>query len=99
MSLSPDPDTQPVRAAIDSTVMLVLARFLMPSVVAVVGWFAISALDDLKQTNKSLSVQVIKVGDAQAAVVSAQAGLTAKVDGAVKQLDHLQIQVDRLQQR
>jgi len=37
MTGAPDPHTEPVRAAIDSTVMLVLARFLMPVVVAILG--------------------------------------------------------------
>ena len=92
MSPTPDPETEPVRAAIDSTVMLVLARFFMPVVVAVLGFMMSTTLYDLR-------TQLRKVVDIQLMAGGLQAGLTAKVDGAVKQLDHLQQQVDNLPRR
>lgn len=91
---SPDPKVQPVRAAIDSTVMLVLARFLMPVVVAALGYLMTSALDDLKHTNKELWVQLGKLNDVQQSANQVQAGLVAKVDGVMRQVDRLQNQVD-----
>ena len=99
MASTPDPRSEPVRAAIDSTVMLVLARFLMPVIVAALGWFMTSALGDLKYTNQQTWLQLSKLNDAQATAVAQQSGLTVKVDGVVKQVDRLQGQVDRLVQR
>lgn len=91
---SPDAKTQPVRAAIDSTVMLVLARFLMPIVVAALGYLMTGALDDLKSSNKALWAQLQKLSDVEQAANATQAGLVAKVDGVIRQVDHIQIQVD-----
>ena len=86
---SPDPKVDPVRAAIDSTLMLVLARFFMPAVVAVLGWFLSSLLDDLKRNNEHIRGQLGHVSEQQATA-------TAKLDATVKQLDRLQGQVDAL---
>ena len=88
--------TQPVRAAIDSTVMLILARFFMPVVVAALGWFMTSVLDELKRTNHQMQVQLEKLNDTQTATNMMQSGLSVKVDNAVKQIDHLQMQLDSL---
>jgi hypothetical protein len=90
---------QPFRKAIDSTVMLAIARFLMPAVVAVLGYFLSSTLDDLKRANQNVWQQVNKMADAQVQTNIMQSGLSVKVDNAVKQLDHLQLQVDGLPRR
>lgn len=92
-------EEQPVRKAIDSTVMLVLARFFMPMVVAVLGYFLITTLGDLKDANRQVWVQLAKIVDGQAQASAVQSGLSVRVDGAVKQLDHLQAQVDSLPRR
>jgi hypothetical protein len=97
----------PFRAAIDSTLAITFARFGMPVVVAVLGYFAMTTINDLKagqkdglnelkEGNRQVWVQVSKIADAQAATNIVQGTLSAKVDGAVKQLDHLQVQVDSL---
>jgi hypothetical protein len=99
MTNAPDPKTQPVRAAIDSTTMLVLARFFMPTVVAVLGYLLTVTLDDLKTQNREMWSQIRRLTDTEAAATSVQTGLSAKVDGTVKQLDHLQQQVDSLPRR
>ena len=100
MQDAPDnPDFPQLRKAIDSTTMLVLARFLMPAVVAVIGYFITITLDDLKQANLRTLVQIAKVTDAQATTAIVTGALTVKVDGAVKQLDHLQAQVDSIARR
>ena len=96
---TPDHKTQPVRAAIDSTAMLVLARFFMPVVVAVLGYLLTVTLDDLKMQNRDMWTQIRIMTAQQSNATSMQAGLAAKVDGAVKQLDHLQQQVDTLPRR
>lgn len=74
--------------------MLVLARFLMPVVVAALGYMVSEALADLKHSNKDLWVQLQKLNDVEQASNNVQAGLVAKVDGVIKQVDHLQTQVD-----
>jgi hypothetical protein len=100
----------PFRAAIDSTVAITFARFFMPAVVSILGYFMISTINDLKAGQKDglselkdgqrqVWVQVAKIADAQATTNTVQGALSAKVDGAVKQLDHLQVQVDSLPKR
>lgn len=89
---APDPKVDPVRAAIDSTLMLVLARFFMPAVVAILGWFLTNILGDLRSANDRMQAQLM-TQSAQAATV------TAKIDAAQHQLDRLQVQVDGLPRR
>ena len=98
-SPAPDPKVAPVRAAIDSTIMLVLARFFMPFVVAVLGWFLGSVLDDLKHNNQRVQAQLTHLGDQQATSNAASATAAAKLDATVKELDRLQRQVDDLGRR
>jgi hypothetical protein len=90
----------PFRAAIDSTIMLFAARFIMPSLltaaVAIIGWFGTTMLSDLKAGQQQQWMQMGKMADAQAQTNNVQSGLSVKVDSAVKQLDHLQAQVDSL---
>jgi hypothetical protein len=93
---APDPREDPVRAAIDSTTMLVLARFFMPAVVAVLGWFLTNVLADLKSTNERMQSQLLHLNEQQAVAGIATASVTAKLDAAQRQLDRLQIQVDGL---
>jgi len=92
-------DEQPVRKAIDSTVMLVLARFFMPAVLAVLGYFVVTTLGDLKSAQQQMWLQLAKMVDGQATANAVQSGLSVRVDSAVKQLDHLQSQVDSLPRR
>ena len=91
-SPAPDPKLDPVRAAIDSTLMLVLARFFMPAVVAVLGWLLAGNLDDLKHNNERLRTQA-------ESTTAVSATTAAKLDLAMKQLDRLQRQVDDLGRR
>lgn len=101
-------ESAPFRKVIDSTVMISIARFLMPVVVAALGWFFVTMLGDLKAGQKeglselkegqrAVWAQMSKMTDVQAATNNVQGGLVATVNGAVKQLDHLQMQVDGLQ--
>jgi transcriptional regulator GlxA family with amidase domain len=103
----PDQDA-PFRAAIDSTLMITIARFGMPVALAVVGWFVTTMLTDLKKGqevaitefrdgHKQLWTQVGKLNEAQTSNSISLGTLTSKLDGGLKQLDHLQIQVDSLQ--
>ena len=87
------------RRAIDSTVMIAFARFFMPIVLAIVGYFMTTALSDIKIANKEVWVQLSKLNDTQAAAQAVQSGLAVRVEGVVKQLDHLQVQVDTLPRR
>lgn len=89
---APDPKVDPVRAAIDSTLLLVMARFFMPVVVAVLGYFLAGVLDDIRRDSRTLQGQISHLSEAQA---HSSALLTA----TVKQLDHLQTQVDNLPKR
>ncbi len=84
---------------IDSTVMLTLARFGMPTVLAIIGYFMVTTLSDLKTTQHEVGRQVSKMVDTQSIANAMQSGLSVKVDSAVKQLDHLQAQVDSLPKR
>lgn len=97
----------PFRAAIDSTAMLTLARFGMPIVVAALGALLMYTLNDLKTGQRDglselktgqqqVWLQISKMTDAQATTNAMQSGLSVKVDAAVKQIDHLQVQVDNL---
>jgi hypothetical protein len=92
-------ENAPFRKAIDSTLAITLARFFMPLVVAVLGYFLVTTLGDLKSRTEQVQAQVFKMIDVQSATNSMQSGLSVKVDSAVKQLDHLQAQVDGLQKR
>jgi hypothetical protein len=67
--------------------MLVLARFFMPIVVGVLGWFLTGTLDELRHDNKTMQGQIYRLSEQQAQVGAAMAA-------TVKQLDHLQTQVD-----
>jgi hypothetical protein len=98
----------PFRAAIDSTVMITIARFGMPVALAAVGWFVTTMLTDLKKGqevaitefrdgHKQLWQQVGKLNDIQTTNSIQLGTLTSKLDGGLKQIDHLQIQVDGLQ--
>lgn len=86
---APDPKVDPIRAAIDSTFMLTMARFFMPVVVAVLGYFLAGTLDEIKRDSRAMQTQISHVSEQQA-----QAG--ALLSATVKQLDHLQGQVDGL---
>jgi hypothetical protein len=103
-------DDAPFRKIIDSTAMLTIARFAWPVVIALLGWLGATQLSDLKEGQRAglnelkegqrqVWTQISKVTDVQAATNTVQSGLVAKVDGAVKQLDRLQTQVDGLQKR
>jgi len=85
-----------LRKAIDSTTMLVLARFLMPVVVAIMGWFVTRTLDDLKENEMRVQTRLERLWEAQATTNVQAATLTGKVDAAVHQLDRLQAQVDKV---
>lgn len=87
------------RKVIDSTLAITLARFFMPMVVAVLGYFLATTLSELKDANRQVWVQLAKMVDGQATSNAVQSGLSVRVDSAVKQLDHLQIQVDGLQRK
>lgn len=95
----PDPRVDPVRAAIDSTAMLVLARFFMPAVVAVLGWLLGAVLDDLKHNNARMQGQLGRLTEQQSIIGAASASATAKLDATIKQLDRLQGEVDGLARR
>jgi hypothetical protein len=92
-------DNAPFRKAIDSTLALTFARFGMPIVVLVLGYFLSTTLSELKDANRQVWVQLTKMVDGQAQANAVQSGLSVRVDGAVKQLDRLQTQVDGLQKR
>jgi hypothetical protein len=100
----------PFRAAIDSTVMITIARFGMPLVVGALWWFVTTMLTDLKKGqevaiteyrdgHRQLWVQVGKLNDVQTSNSVQLGTLTSKLDGGLKQLDHLQAQVDSLPRR
>lgn len=93
---APDSRLDPVRAAIDSTTMLVLARFFMPIVVAILGYFLTGVLDDMKQANHALEHQIQHVSEQQADAQARAAAAVATLNAAVKQLDRLQTQVDSI---
>jgi cell division protein FtsB len=106
----PPSDEPSFRKVIDSTTMLTLARFFMPVVLAVIGYFMVTTINDLKAGQRDglsqlkegqtqVWVQISKIADAQATTNTVQSALSSKVDGAVKQLDHLQVQVDNLPKR
>jgi hypothetical protein len=98
----------PFRAAIDSTVALTLARFGMPTILAILGYFFSTMLSDLKTGQREgmaelksgqqqVWSQMSKIADVQAATNSVQSGLVVKIDGGLKQIDRIQSQVDSLQ--
>lgn len=97
----------PFRSMIDSTAMLAVTRFAWPVVLGLLAWLGATQLNDLKagqkdglselkEGNRLVWIQVSKIADAQSATNAIQSGLSVKVDGAVKQLDRLQAQVDSL---
>ena len=97
---SPDDyDFPAVRKAIDSTFMLVLARFLMPIVVAVIGYLMTTTLDDVKKANIQMQTRLEHLWETQASANVTTATLAGKVDGATRQLDRLQAQVDSFAKR
>lgn len=79
--------------------MLVLARFFMPAVVAVLGFLLTGILDDLKKANQTLAQQLLHVSEQQADAQARAATNTEKLNATVKQLDRLQQQVDSLTKR
>src|ERR1700674_1646409 len=102
----PDKDA-PFRKIIDSTLMILIARFVMPITIAALGWFLTSMITDLKagqkegltelrDGQKQVWLQISKMVDAQATTNVIQSGLSVQVNNTAKQLDHLQAQVDSL---
>ena len=100
----------PFRKVIDSTVMISVARFVMPLLTAAaltgLGWVINDlkagqrdGLAELKDGQRQVWSQMSKMADTQAATNSVQAGLVGTVTGVVKQIDRLQAQVDSLPRR
>lgn len=98
----------PFRAAIDSTIMITIARFGMPLAIAILGWFVTTTLNDIKTGQRDglaelktgqmqVWVQMGKLNEGQTTNSIALGSLESKVDGGLKQIDHLQMQVDGLQ--
>jgi hypothetical protein len=103
-------DTAPFRKIIDSTTMLAVVRFAWPAILMLLGYLGSMQLSDLKEGQKTglaelktgqtqVWVQMGKLSDAQTVNSVAIGTLTSKMDGGLKQLDHLQAQVDRLPSR
>ena len=97
----------PFRAAIDSTLAITFARFGMPVVVMILGYFFTTTLTDLKEGQKSgiaemrdgqskVWTQIGKVVEVQSTANAIQSGLSVQVNNTAKQLDHLQTLVDGL---
>lgn len=96
---APDPHVDPVRAAIDSTFMLVLARFFLPGVIGLLGYLLTGVLTDLKQANQNIQVELVHLTAQQSNSQTLAAGISAKLDATAKQLDRVQGQVDALGRR
>jgi hypothetical protein len=100
----------PFRALIDSTTMITVARFVWPPVLLLLGYLGSAQLSDLKKGqevaiteyrdgHRQLWTQVGKINDVQTSNSIQLGTLTSKLDGGLKQLDHLQAQVDSLPRR
>src|SRR5208282_2993534 len=102
------PYDPPLRKVIDSTVMLYIARFAIPllvtTAVSTLGWIINDlktgqkeGLGELREGQHQVWIQIGRLAETQATTNNVQSGLAVKVDSAVKQLDHLQVEVDSLQ--
>ena len=97
----------PFRKIIDSTVMISVARFVMPFLITValggLGWVINDlkagqrdGLAEVKDGQSKVWLQIGKMVDAQVTANAIQSGLSVQVNNTAKQLDHLQVQVDGL---
>ncbi len=84
-----------------------LIGFAATTALAIIGWFVTTTLTDLKKgqetgivefrdSQRQVWTQMGKLNDTQTASSVALSSLSSKVDGSIKQLDHLQAQVDKL---
>jgi hypothetical protein len=103
-------ENAPFRKAIDSTVMLTIARFAMPFLVMAsmggLGWVINDlkagqkeGLGELRDGQKQVWQQIGKMVDIQSTSNVVQGVTVAKVDAIKQQVDHLQVQVDSLPRR
>ena len=103
----PSDKNAPFRAAIDSTVMLTIARFGMPILISValggLGWVITDlkagqreGLSELKDGQRQVWTQIGKMADTQSTTNNVQSGLVATVSAVKEKVDHLQVQVDSL---
>lgn len=114
MEMTTQPEDGPARKFIDNTLMLYAARFVVPLIgsaaicaLTVIGWFATTALADLKKGQENgiaefkdgqrqVWQQVGKMNDTLSATNAVQSGLSVKIDVVKERVDHLQTQVDGL---
>jgi hypothetical protein len=103
-------ENAPFRKAIDSTVMLTIARFAMPFLVTValtgLGWVINDlkagqkeGLGELRDGQKQVWQQIGKMVDVQSTLTVVQGVTVSKVDDIKQRVDHLQVQVDSLPRR
>ena len=91
---------EPLRRVVDSTIAIAFARFFMPVVLAVIGWFLVTTITDMKSEirdgNAALwsvmrSVQTSLIGQATDIAV-----LKQSKDETTKAVDRLTGIVDKL---
>ena len=94
---------EPLRRVVDSTMAIAFARFFMPVALAIIGWFMVNTVSDIKQEISTANTAIwIAVKDV-ASKVNTQAvdiaTLKANNDATTKSLDRLTVAVDRLTEK
>ena len=91
---------EPVRKVVDSTVAIAFARLFMPAALAVIGWFLVTTVNDVKQEIRDGNAAVWNAVKAVQVTVSGQmtdiAVLKQSTNVTSKAIDRLTSIVDSL---
>ena len=92
-----------VRSVVDSTVAIAFARFFMPIALAIIGWFMVTTVSDIKtEIRAANSALWIAVKDVEKTVNTQSndvSGLKAANEYATKTIDRLVNVVDQLNKK
>ena len=94
---------EPLRRVVDSTVAIAFARFFMPIALAIIGYFMVTTVSDIKSeirmANASLWTAVKDVGTKVATQSIDIAGLKTANDYTTKTVDRLVTIVDQINKK
>ena len=90
---------QPVRRVVDSTAAIAFARLFMPVALAVIGFFMVTTLTDIKTQIAQTWANISKLNESFQKQAIDMATMKVKVDDTGLQVNQLQVQVGDLQRQ
>ena len=94
---------EPIRRVVDSTVAIAFARFFMPIALAIIGYFMVTTVSDIKTeirtANAAIWVAVKEVADKVATQSTDVSSLKTANEFTTKAVDRLTAVVDQLNRK